>query len=272
MKKLMMMATAAVVLAGCANDGYENEAVREIAPAEEVGQEVLGNMEVARDFDIDWNSVTRIQDGGYPATGFLSLDEAARMGGEYLQELMEIDISGMTVAMNFFYGDRPVWDAWVLEDGADLDTIWSSASYTFRLDAATGERIDAGNFALTMNHPNAFLFDRLDGFDESEIQVTYPQPTTAEVAFYQTLAQHFAQIHFGEEAVLTPLTFEDSRFWQSSEGSDSELYDFNHLFGMLTFRFSDETGRVAYLHVQMQTGDLSQMTTSQSDIDWDSLN
>ena len=185
-------------------------------------------------------------------SGSLPAEEAALLGAKYIWDIFGDCIDGSTVEMHYIHGgmyERPFWQGFVTpasearvnEDGA----VYLQESYTFLLDAITGERVGISftpwSDPLWEDNPNMYTYLEDTGISDVETFVNkaldlFPTPEFEERA--KQVGKIFAQRHFNNSEV------ESVRYETSSLGSEQnelgELVAISHGFGIVA---TDSTGR-----------------------------
>ncbi len=207
----------------------------------------------------------------------LSVDKAAELGAQYINDVFEEDITGRTVRLNLSYSGRSsaegeivqyTWSGRVTESEQALND--GQYIYDFELDAVSGERISVEIQQKRMTREEEEAFENA-GIDEYMPRAYYdagennlPEKTITREEMerlpeampdinlepYEQLAQEFAQRHFHNTKVAD-VTFDDIRV--NITGRNVATNDYKYNYTTLSFIASDETGREAEVTLIMET-------------------
>lgn len=190
----------------------------------------------------------------------LSAEEAALLGAEYIWDMSRANIDGKTVEMQYGQWNGyagSLWEGKVMipeEERVDGD-MWFS--YSFLLDAVTGERVEMSNWARPCQEqdisPETLAY--LESIRESDpvvhdnlwndaFALSVRAPETQELI--EQTGRFFAEKHFNNSEVID--------IHQGGKGSTLERNEAGEIVVALTY-FSviavDNNGRAASLHFEI---------------------
>jgi len=171
----------------------------------------------------------------------ISPEEAAQIGAEYIWEMFDEAIDGMTVEMFYTFfpsSTRSYWHGNVTEDG--------EYRFFFSLDAITGERIDISRAV----YPSVEIDKDLVYDYETAMRVSEGYAAQSDDFF--AIAEKYARKHFNNTEVKSvEFEFAGSRY----PGMSS-----------VVFAVTDETGREATVVIDFYTRQMTSLSTQFNDI------
>jgi len=211
----------------------------------------------------------------------ISRDEAAKLATQYVRDIFGESTDG--TFMHMFYFDSPNWtrENWDIQIVTTEREAGSGNLFTLRLDAITGELLDIGRpqdhpeCLQRSQNPQAFWdeFDQIvrDSRALGEWGSFGRILTDEEFYAYEQIAEQHAQRLFDlrgttgaapcwEEWTRVPPLAATPRNFQRDESG--QIVAMEHI---VSFQIIDETGRIAWVTLIMDTGELLSIETSSND-------
>jgi hypothetical protein len=235
-----------------------------------------------------------------PRAGAMSKEEAAQIGARYIFEMYGESIDGKTVEMSYtawphssrtyWHGDvadladdlKPTEAVIAPEEGSTAAAIGAPREvlYSFSIDAVTGEWVSI-NPRLDIPEPEDLGEGKTYTLTLEEMEaLQYEAPEEAEI--YAEAAREFAQRHFKHSKVVSSefhrisLNFGDGSDRAAAKeraNSFREAYDADKPITFtlyekgrsITFNVTDDTGRTAFILLDMDSKQVTFLDTSDSD-------